>query len=102
MLSNDTICALATANGMGAIAVIRISGPDAITKADEIFQSKFGNKKLLAVDSHTVHLGYVKQNNTLLDEALFTVFKGPNSYTGEDVVEISTHEIGRASCRERV
>src|SRR5690606_8269688 len=68
-----------------------ISGPDAITKADEIFQSKFGNKKLLAVDSHTVHLGYVKQNNTLLDEALFTVFKGPNSYTGEDVVEISTH-----------
>ncbi|HLV45831.1 MAG TPA: tRNA uridine-5-carboxymethylaminomethyl(34) synthesis GTPase MnmE [Flavobacterium sp.] len=91
MLSNDTICALATANGMGAIAVIRVSGPEAIAKTDEIFQSKFGNKKLSNVDSHTVHLGYVKQNDTLLDEALFTVFKGPNSYTGEDVVEISTH-----------
>lgn len=91
MLSNDTICALATANGMGAIAVIRVSGPEAITKVDTIFQAKFGQKKLTAVDSHTVHLGYVKQKDTLLDEALFTVFKGPNSYTGEDVVEISTH-----------
>lgn len=91
MLSNDTICALATANGMGAIAVIRVSGAEAIAKVDEIFQSKFGKKTLAEVDSHTVHLGYVKQNDTLLDEALFTVFKGPNSYTGEDVVEISTH-----------
>ncbi len=91
MLSNDTICALATANGMGAIAVIRVSGPEAITKVDTIFQAKFGQKKLTTVDSHTVHLGYVKQKDTLLDEALFTVFKGPNSYTGEDVVEISTH-----------
>lgn len=91
MLSNDTICALATANGMGAIAVIRVSGAEAIAKVDEIFQSKFGKKTLAEVDSHTVHLGYVKQNETLLDEALFTVFKGPNSYTGEDVVEISTH-----------
>lgn len=91
MISNDTICALATANGMGAIAVIRVSGPEAISKTAAIFQSKFGNKNLTEVDSHTVHLGYVKQNETLLDEALFTVFKGPNSYTGEDVVEISTH-----------
>lgn len=91
MLSNDTICALATANGMGAIAVIRVSGPEAITKVDTIFQAKYGQKKLTTVDSHTVHLGYVKQKDTLLDEALFTVFKGPNSYTGEDVVEISTH-----------
>ncbi len=91
MLSNDTICALATANGMGAIAVIRVSGPEAITKVDTIFQTKFGQKKLTTVDSHTVHLGYVKQKDTLLDEALFTIFKGPNSYTGEDVVEISTH-----------
>lgn len=91
MLSNDTICALATANGMGAIAVIRVSGAEAIAKVDGIFQSKFGKKTLAEVDSHTVHLGYVKQNETLLDEALFTVFKGPNSYTGEDVVEISTH-----------
>ena len=91
MLSNDTICALATANGMGAIAVIRVSGAEAIAKVDGIFQSKFGKKTLAEVDSHTVHLGYVKQNDTLLDEALFTVFKGPNSYTGEDVVEISTH-----------
>ncbi|WP_395094103.1 tRNA uridine-5-carboxymethylaminomethyl(34) synthesis GTPase MnmE [Vaginella massiliensis] len=91
MISNDTICALATANGMGAIAVIRISGPQAIEKVNALFRSKFGSKQLTEVDSHTVHLGYVLDADTYIDEALFTVFKGPHSYTGEDVVEISTH-----------
>lgn len=91
MISNDTICALATANGMGAIAVIRVSGPEAIEKVNTLFRSKFGEKSLLEVDSHTVHLGYFIDEEVLIDEALFTVFRGPNSYTGEDVVEISTH-----------
>lgn len=92
MLNNDTICALATANGMGAIAVIRISGPEAITKVAEIYQSKFNSaKSLTEAASHTIHLGYVMDGDTIVDEALFSIFKNPHSYTGEDVVEISTH-----------
>ena len=92
MINNDTICALATANGMGAIAVIRISGPEAISKVAQIYQSKFNKtKSLLDADSHTIHLGYVMDGETIIDEALFSIFKNPLSYTGEDVVEISTH-----------
>ncbi|WP_413533743.1 tRNA uridine-5-carboxymethylaminomethyl(34) synthesis GTPase MnmE [Empedobacter brevis] len=92
MLNNDTICALATANGMGAIAVIRISGPEAISKVAQIYQSKFNSAKSLNdAASHTIHLGYVMDGDTIVDEALFSVFKNPHSYTGEDVVEISTH-----------
>ena len=92
MLNNDTICALATANGMGAIAVIRISGPEAISKVAQIYQSKFNaTKSLNDADSHTIHLGYVMDGDTIVDEALFSIFKNPHSYTGEDVVEISTH-----------
>ena len=92
MLNNDTICALATANGMGAIAVIRISGPEAISKVAQIYQSKFNTTKSLNdADSHTIHLGYVMDGDTIVDEALFSIFKNPHSYTGEDVVEISTH-----------
>ncbi len=92
MLNNDTICALATANGMGAIAVIRVSGPEAISKVAQIYQSKFNkSKSLIDADSHTIHLGYVMDDDTIIDEALFSIFKNPHSYTGEDVVEISTH-----------
>ncbi|WP_334125465.1 tRNA uridine-5-carboxymethylaminomethyl(34) synthesis GTPase MnmE [Empedobacter brevis] len=92
MLNNDTICALATANGMGAIAVIRISGPEAISKVAQIYQSKFNpTKSLIDAPSHTIHLGYVMDGDTIVDEALFSIFKNPHSYTGEDVVEISTH-----------
>lgn len=92
MLNNDTICALATANGMGAIAVIRISGPEAISKVAQIYQSKFNaTKSLNEASSHTIHLGYVIDGDTIVDEALFSIFKNPHSYTGEDVVEISTH-----------
>lgn len=92
MLNNDTICALATANGIGAIAVIRISGPEAISKVAQIYQSKFNaTKSLNDAESHTIHLGYVMDGDTIVDEALFSIFKNPYSYTGEDVVEISTH-----------
>ncbi|MBY0066524.1 MULTISPECIES: tRNA uridine-5-carboxymethylaminomethyl(34) synthesis GTPase MnmE [Empedobacter] len=92
MLNNDTICALATANGMGAIAVIRISGPESISKVAQIYQSKFNaTKSLNDAESHTIHLGYVMDGDTIVDEALFSIFKNPYSYTGEDVVEISTH-----------
>lgn len=92
MISNDTICALATANGMGAIAVLRVSESEAISKVAQIYQSKFNkNKSLMDAASHTIHLGYVMDGETIIDEALFSIFKNPHSYTGEDVVEISTH-----------
>ncbi|MEO0570778.1 MAG: tRNA uridine-5-carboxymethylaminomethyl(34) synthesis GTPase MnmE [Bacteroidota bacterium] len=90
MLQEDTIIALATAAGIGAIAVIRLSGPDAI----EIVSSKFkpvGNKKLSSQKSHTVHLGHIVENENVLDKVLVSVFKTPNSYTGENVAEISCH-----------
>lgn len=86
-LWNDTIVAIATANGPAAIAVIRLSGSDAISIADKIFPSK----KLTEVASHTAHVGYLHFAGSLLDEVVLTVFKGPHSYTGEDVLEISCH-----------
>ena len=90
-VNDDTIIALATSSGMGAIAVIRLSGKKSIEIIDHFFNSKFGSKDLKAVKSHTVHLGNIIENNTIIDEVLVTIFKGPNSYTGENVVEISCH-----------
>lgn len=90
MISKDTIIALATAPGTGAIAVIRISGKMAIPLVNECFKSARG-KKLNTQKSHTIHLGYLIEGKKVLDEVLVSIFKGPNSYTGEDVVEISCH-----------
>jgi len=90
-VSNDTIIALATSSGVGAIAVIRLSGEKAIEIVNQHFQSKFGNKDLSQVKSHTIHLGHIIANNTIIDEVLVSVFKNPNSYTGENVVEINCH-----------
>ncbi len=87
---NDTIVALSTAQGAAAIAVLRLSGDNAIPIAEEIFKSRFG-KKLSKQGTHRVLLGDFHYKNTLIDEVLLTVFKHPNSYTGEDVVEISCH-----------
>jgi len=90
MISKETIIALATPNGLSAISVIRISGKDAIITTDKLFKSK--NKKLLSKQkTHTVHLGHILKNGHELDEVLITLFKGPNSYTGEDAIEISCH-----------
>ncbi len=86
----DNIVALATPSGTGAIAIIRVSGPDAITLVDNIFQSIKG-KKLKDQKTHTIHLGHIVDGKKVLDEALVSIFKGPNSYTGENVVEISCH-----------
>ncbi|MFS4418098.1 tRNA uridine-5-carboxymethylaminomethyl(34) synthesis GTPase MnmE [Maribacter sp. 2307ULW6-5] len=90
MLPNDTIIALATPSGMGAIAVIRISGPKAIALASDHFTAA-NHKKLETQKSHTIHLGHIVDGNNILDEVLVSVFKNPRSYTGEDVVEISCH-----------
>lgn len=90
MLYTDNIVALATPSGTGAIAVIRISGPDAVAIADSIFKSVKG-KKLSKQKSHTIHLGHIVDEGKVLDEVLVSIFKGPHSYTGEHVVEISCH-----------
>ncbi|GBF21130.1 MULTISPECIES: tRNA uridine-5-carboxymethylaminomethyl(34) synthesis GTPase MnmE [Arenibacter] len=90
MITNDNIIALATPSGAGAIAVIRISGKDAIALANPFFTSIRG-KDLQKQKSHTIHLGHITENDKVLDEVLVSLFKGPHSYTGEDVVEISCH-----------
>ncbi|MCC1484559.1 tRNA uridine-5-carboxymethylaminomethyl(34) synthesis GTPase MnmE [Winogradskyella immobilis] len=91
MLQNDTIVALATASGTGAIAVIRLSGVDAISITDSCFRSIKKTKQLKDQKTHTIHLGHIIDRDRVVDEVLVTVFKGPNSYTGEDVIEISCH-----------
>jgi len=90
MTHHDTIIALATASGAGAIAVLRISGTEAITISNTIFKS-IHNKQLKNQPTHTVHLGHIVDADRVLDEVLVSVFKNPQSYTGEDVVEISCH-----------
>ena len=90
MINQETIIALATPNGLGAISVIRVSGKDAILITDKLFRSK-KNKVLSDQKSHTVHLGHLLKNNREIDEVLITLFKGPRSYTGEDTIEISCH-----------
>ncbi len=84
---DDTIIALATPQGVGAIAVIRISGKDAIRVCNEVF---FG-KDLEKQPSHTIHLGTIRDGEKIIDEVLLSLFKGPRSFTKENVVEISTH-----------
>ncbi|GGI57610.1 tRNA uridine-5-carboxymethylaminomethyl(34) synthesis GTPase MnmE [Winogradskyella haliclonae] len=91
MINNDTIVALATASGSGAIAVIRLSGKDAITYIDKHFRSVKDNKSLINQKSHTIHLGHIIDGTREIDEVLVSIFKNPNSYTGESVVEISCH-----------
>lgn len=90
MILQDTIVALATPSGSGAIAVIRLSGPDAIAIGARIFRSVKG-KDLAKQKSHTLHLGHIVDGDKVLDEALVSIFKGTNSYTGENTVEISCH-----------
>ncbi|PHQ56436.1 MAG: tRNA uridine-5-carboxymethylaminomethyl(34) synthesis GTPase MnmE [Lutibacter sp.] len=91
MINNDTIIALATSSGIGAIAVIRLSGENCIKIVNQFFQSKFRTKDLTNVKSHTIHLGTIAENNRTIDEVLVSVFKNPHSYTGENVIEISCH-----------
>ncbi len=89
-MQNSTIAAISTAQGLGGIGVIRISGEKAIDIADKIFKA-VSNKKLKNAKGYTAHFGHVFFENEKLDECIATVFKAPHSYTGEDVVEISCH-----------
>lgn len=88
-LSDDTICAISTPPGVGGIAVVRISGPQAITIANSVWNGK----SLIKAATHTVHLGNIvdPQNDEILDQAVATLFHGPKSFTGDDVVEFSVH-----------
>ena len=90
MINQETIVALATPSGAGAIAVIRLSGQNAITIAADVFQSVSG-KDITQQKTHTIHLGHVVDGAKTYDQVLLSLFKGPNSYTGENVVEISCH-----------
>jgi len=91
MIQNDTIIALATPAGVGAIAVIRLSGENSIAIVNAFFKSIRKGKTLINQKTHTIHLGHIKNKDIILDEVLVSVFKNPNSYTGENVVEISCH-----------
>ncbi len=84
---DDTIVAIATPPGLGAIGVIRLSG----NKAFEIINKLFTSKNLNNESANTLHIGYLKENGIILDEVVISIFKSPSSYTGEDVIEISCH-----------
>ena len=90
MIPQETIVALATPSGAGAIAIIRLSGKNAITIAADVFQSVSG-KDITKQKTHTIHLGHIADNGKVYDQVLLSIFKGPNSYTGEHVIEISCH-----------
>jgi tRNA modification GTPase len=83
----DTIVALATAPGVGAIAVIRLSGKDSFP----IIHSLFPSKDISVQPSHTLHVGFLQDGDTVLDEVVLALYRSPRSYTGEDTVEISCH-----------
>ncbi len=87
MIQLETICALSTPQGIGAIGVIRVSGD----RTFDIINKIFKGKDLTKVDSHTIHFGTIRDNNVIVDEVLIAVFKTPRSFTKEDVVEISCH-----------
>ena len=91
MPHQDTIVALATPSGAGAIAVIRISGKNAIAIAEGCFRSVTNNKSLNDQKTHTIHLGHIVDGEKYVDEVLVSIFKGTNSYTGEPTIEISCH-----------
>ena len=84
---NDTICAIATSQGKGAIAIVRVSGEEAISIVNSIFKGK----DLSKVDSHTINYGHIVNQAEIIDEVLVSVMKSPRTFTTEDVVEINTH-----------
>lgn len=84
---NDTIAAIATAQGVGAIAIIRVSGDEAI----DIVSKIFSNKKFIDAPSHTIHYGYIVDKDEKIDEVLVSLMRTPKTFTKEDVVEINTH-----------
>ena len=91
MNHNDTICAISTAPGMGAIAVLRLSGPKAFEICDKIFKAAAKGKKIVDQPGNSIHFGRINDGEKDIDEVLVSVFRGPHSFTGENVVEIACH-----------
>src|SRR5213080_1381215 len=88
IVPEETIAAISTAAGEAAIALVRISGDDAIAVADRVFR---GKQRPSDLQSHTQHLGEIVENGVIIDQSMLAVHRGPGSYTGEDLVEISCH-----------
>jgi tRNA modification GTPase len=91
MLDQSTICAISTSPGVGAIAIVRLSGEDAISIADKIFKSPKKGKVLVEQKANTIHFGLIVFNNEVIDEVVISLFKAPHSFTGENSVEIACH-----------
>ncbi len=91
MILDDTICAISTAPGLGAIAVLRIAGPDAIALTDKIFRPAKQGIALVNQPAHTVYFGSITDGEKDIDEVVVTLFRGPRSFTGDDTIEISCH-----------
>jgi len=91
MTTNDTICAISTAQGMGAIAVIRISGPETFKVCELLFKPAKAGKILSQQQPNTIHFGAIHDGEKDIDEVLVSVFKAPHSFTGDDIVEIACH-----------
>jgi len=89
MTNKPTICAISTAPGQGALAVIRLSGDKAIEICDKIFLTK--KKRLAEQKANTIHFGCIIEDKNEVDDVLVSIFRSPNSYTGEDIIEISCH-----------
>ncbi len=90
-MKSDTIAAIATAVSDSGIGIIRISGENAIETADRIYRSRNNKKRLIDVESHTIHYGYIYDGDELVDEVMAVVMKAPNTYTKENTVEIDCH-----------
>ena len=90
-MHDDTICAIATAPGQGAIAVIRLSGEESIQLTDKVFRSAKKSKTLSSQAGNTIHFGQLYDGDLLIDEVLVSLFRAPHSYTGENSIEISCH-----------
>ena len=90
-MKTDTIAAIATAVSDSGIGIIRISGDEAVEIADKVYRSRSGKKRLVNVESHTIHYGYIYDRDELIDEVMVAVMKAPNTYTKEDTVEIDCH-----------
>jgi tRNA modification GTPase len=91
MIDQSTICAISTSTGIGAIAVVRLSGSNAIEIADKIFVSRKADKKLADQLANTLHFGHIKSKEEIIDEVIVALFRAPHSFTGQNVVEISCH-----------
>lgn len=82
----DTICAISTSMGIGAISIVRVTGPETVDIVDSIFDHDLKN-----ASSHTIHYGHIKYNEEVIDEVLVMLMKGPKTYTTEDTIEINCH-----------